>query len=178
MRVRTLSIRSDNSSFDRPTTMMSSMYAASPSSPVCIVSMICWKIGGSVLPQTVTVDIGIGRDEYLSSVVLWRLQRPRLVCKPLLGLLWKNRCRHWVWWRYLLKLAVIIDDLSVLHWGKLWNQHTPELSLQFSYLPQWMLLTVSMLLVRWSSFLLGVLVAFPPVVVLCMVPGVWDGTQV
>ena len=43
-----MSIRSDNSSFDQPMTMMSSMYAAAPTTPVSIVSMICWKIAGAV----------------------------------------------------------------------------------------------------------------------------------
>ena len=82
MRVRTLSIRSDYSSFDRPTITMSSMYATAPSTPVSIVSMICWKIAGLFLPQTVTVDIGIGHDECLSLIVFWGLQRPRLVSRP------------------------------------------------------------------------------------------------
>ena len=113
----------------------------------------------------VTVDIWIG---CLSSVVLFSLQRPRLVSKPLWGLVWQNRCHHWVWWRYLLELAVDIDDLPVLHWGQLRNQNTTELSHQLSLLPQWVLPTVSMWLVWWPPFLLGVLVPCPPLVVLCM----------
>ena len=140
--------------------------------------MICWKIAGAILPQTVTVDIEIGHDGCLSSVVLWRLERSRLVSRPLWGLVWQNRCCHWVWWRDLPELAMNIDGLPALHWGQERNQRTTELSNQLSLIPRWVLPTVSMLLVWWPSFLLGVLSPCPPVVVLRMVPGVWDGTQV
>ena len=69
---------------------------------------------------------GIGHDGCLLSVVLRGLQSTWLVSKPLWGLVWQNRCCYWVWWRYLQELAVDIDDLSVLRWGQLRNQHAPS----------------------------------------------------